>query len=86
MDRENATASVKDGQKAVDQDPGELLTPDEVALECRVGVSTVYGWLGSGLLAGKKLGGVWRVRRRALAEFKGEVDLFERAEAGDRGE
>lgn len=77
MDSENATVPAGSEEKATRPDPAALLTPDEVAVSCRVAVSTVYGWLNAKKLKGKKLGGgVWRVTRRALAEFKGEVDLF----------
>lgn len=38
-----------------------FLTPDEVAKELRVTRQTVYMWLRSGRLAGKRFGGVWRI-------------------------
>ncbi len=54
-----------------------MLTPDEVAAECRVGAACVRKWLNDGKLKGTRLGGgVWRITREALSEFKGEVDLF----------
>lgn len=77
MDRENVLGPAGTEQSAPEEDPKALLTPSEVAAECRVAVSTVYGWLSSKALKGEKLGGGgWRVTRRSLSEFKGEADLF----------
>ena len=77
MTKESATTPVNTDGSVSNQDPNALVTPDEIAAECRVQVTTVTAWLRDGKLRGTKLGGgVWRVTRRALAEFKGELELF----------
>lgn len=45
----------------------KLLSPQEVAEELAVTKRTVYNWLRSGKLHGKKFGGVWRVHAREVA-------------------
>ena len=45
----------------------ELLSPEEVADELKVTKRTVYNWLRSGKLRGRKFGGVWRISASALA-------------------
>ena len=38
-----------------------LLTPDQVAARCGITKDTVYDWLRSGYLPGRKMGRLWRV-------------------------
>lgn len=77
MGKEKSIPSTATKTSVPNRDPSALLTPDEVAEECRVSAYTVREWLKDGRLKGKRLGGgVWRITRRALDEFKGEVDLF----------
>ncbi|KKL27941.1 hypothetical protein LCGC14_2380120 [marine sediment metagenome] len=87
MDKENVIKQREEGENASTWDPRAYLSPDEVATECRVAVQTVYGWLNSEKLQGKRLGGgVWRITRRALDEFRGEVNLFDPAQTEGQGE
>lgn len=44
----------------------ELLKPSEAATELRVSRGSIYTFLRDGRLAGVRLGGQWRISRRAL--------------------
>ena len=48
----------------------ELLTPAQVAKRLRVSERTVYAWLHSGRLSGRKVGRRWRVTEDALAALE----------------
>ncbi len=48
-----------------------LLTTTEAATYLRVHQWTVYNWLRSGTLRGKKIGGVWRVHIQEVKEKGG---------------
>lgn len=55
---------------AIDRDPHEWLTVEQVSKELSVHQVTVREWLTSGLLVGTKAGRRrWRVQRHALQEF-----------------
>ncbi len=47
----------------------QLMKPSEVASEDNVSVKTVYRWIEKGLLPAHKLGGQWRISRRAHRNF-----------------
>lgn len=47
----------------------EILTPEEVASELKVGVDTVVAWLRTGQLKGAKIGRQWRMMRADLDAF-----------------
>lgn len=47
-------------------EPHDLMTVREVAARLRVSPATVYMWLKAGVLPAFKIGGTWRVYRRAL--------------------
>lgn len=47
----------------------QLLKPSEVASEDNVSVKTVLRWIEKGLLPAYKLGGQWRISRRAHRNF-----------------
>ena len=49
---------------AMTLDNNNLLSPQQVAQRLGVTQRTVYNWLRSGKLRGKKFGGVWRVHAR----------------------
>jgi excisionase family DNA binding protein len=51
-----------------DQDKPALMTPQEVALELRVTLNTVYEWLTSGKLRGRQFGSRWRIPREELSK------------------
>jgi len=55
---------------AVEHDPQEWLTVEQVSKELSVHQVTVRDWINRGLLPGSKAGRRrWRVRRQALEEF-----------------
>ena len=51
-----------------------LLTPSEVAAELDITERTVYTWLRSGKLRGKKFGGSWRIHAREVAIVPPDLD------------
>ena len=50
-------------------DAETLMTPSEVASLDNVSVKTVLRWIEKGLLPAHKLGGQWRISRRAHRNF-----------------
>lgn len=46
-----------------------LLTPEQVASQLSVEITTVYTWLRNSRLAGVKLGRLWRVRAADVEQF-----------------
>lgn len=73
---------------AMDRDPHEWLTVEQVSNELSVHQVTVRDWLNRGLLVGNKAGRRrWRVQRRALQEFLergGSSRVGEDSPAADR--
>lgn len=63
------------------EQPGKLLTPEEVAERLAVKPRTVRDWLKAGKLQGMKAGRLWRISEESLREFleageaKGQVSL-----------
>ena len=48
----------------------KLLTPEEVAEQLKVEITTIRTWLRNGTLKGVKLGGrFWRIKEETLEEF-----------------
>ena len=47
----------------------ELLTVQEVMLQLKVSDETVYRWIKARKISAIRLGGLWRVSRKALDEF-----------------
>ena len=50
----------------------ERYTIEEVAAKLKFEPRTVQGWLKSGKLKGKKIGGEWRITEAAVKKFLGE--------------
>ena len=61
---------MKPGTPRSDVDAAEqLMKPSEVASEDNVNVKTVLRWIEKGFLPAYKLGGQWRISRRAHRNF-----------------
>lgn len=50
-----------------------LLTPEEAAERLRVSVRSVYTYLRSGELPGRKVGGLWRIDEHVLYEANNQL-------------
>lgn len=48
---------------------GTMLTVEDVAGRLAVSTRSVYAWLKSGKLRGRRAGWLWRIEGSALAEF-----------------
>jgi excisionase family DNA binding protein len=65
----------------------KVLTPEEAAEALSVSVFTIKKWLRAGKLKGVKVGRVWRIRERDIAEFLDESQkrLEEKMKRGVNG-
>ena len=56
-------------QRMLEREAGEILTPKEVAEILKMTERTVVRHLMNGIIPGKKIGVVWRVRRDILERY-----------------